>query len=104
MGSKRELKVKVHSNINNIISHLETLIGALREGKVVVESNNQFITLTPGNIASFEIEAEQKKDKETLTIELGWRHRAVEEANGQLFSIFHSKEPEALHPEPQTDG
>ncbi len=92
---KKELKVKMSGALNDVISHLESIIASLKEGTVVIQKGNSFISLKPKDQVALEIEAEQKKGKEELSIELSWKSEEVIAADDTTSSlVISSKEPE----------
>lgn len=97
--SKKEIKIKTRGDVQSIISYLESIISSLKEGQIVIQNNNSFVSLKPVDDISMELEAEQKKGKEELTIELSWKSEQVitEESESRL--IISSKEPEPVQEE-----
>jgi amphi-Trp domain-containing protein len=58
---------------DDAIAYLENMIKSLREGKIVIERNGQFVSMTAPDLMNMEISAKDKKDKNELCIELSWR-------------------------------
>jgi amphi-Trp domain-containing protein len=71
--SKQEVKVKFPGELQAGIKYLEDLVSALKNGIVCVQKDQDFITLNPTKDIFLEIEAEKKKDRESLRLELSWR-------------------------------
>lgn len=92
--SKNDLKVKMHGELTNVITYLESLVNSLKEGTVVIQKSDSFITLHPQETVTLEIEAEQKKGKEELSIELSWKSEEVISADTPSTLTISSKEPE----------
>lgn len=91
---KKELKVKMIGELNDVIAQMEAIISSLKEGKVVIQKNNSFISLSPQEQVTLEIEAEQKKDKEELSIELSWRSADIITNDNSAGLTISSHEPE----------
>jgi amphi-Trp domain-containing protein len=70
---KNEISFKKTANVHEAAKILEDLARTVKEGKVCIETGKKFITLTPMGDISVEIEAEVKKDKEKMVIEMAWR-------------------------------
>jgi amphi-Trp domain-containing protein len=93
---KKDLKVKIKGELDEMIKYLESIVTSLKEGTVVVQKNNSFITLKPQNEVQLEIEAEQKKDKEELSIEMSWKTVEVISEETPSTLVITSKEPDPL--------
>ncbi|MBF0225229.1 MAG: amphi-Trp domain-containing protein [Desulfobacterales bacterium] len=89
---KKDLNVKVSLEADEVASYLESLAKSIRDGKVVIESGNKFISLTPSYKMDVEIEAKQKDDKEKISILLAWK--CFEKKEGGLKLEISSNEPE----------
>jgi amphi-Trp domain-containing protein len=100
---KKELKVKMIGELNDVIAQMEAVINSLKEGKVVIQKNNSFISLTPQDQVTLEIEAEQKKDKEELSIELSWRSADIITGDSSTGLSISSNEPEIPEEEASED-
>jgi amphi-Trp domain-containing protein len=94
--SKKEMKVKVKGTLEDVCRHLESLVSSMKEGTVVIQKSNSFITLKPQNIISLEIEGEQKKDKEELKIELSWKANDIITEKHEPVLTISSREPEDM--------
>lgn len=55
------------------IAYLENMAKSMKSGKVVLERNGQFVSLTAPDVMNMEIAAKDKKDKNELLIEFSWR-------------------------------
>jgi amphi-Trp domain-containing protein len=77
---------------------LGDLVKSFGEKTVCLQKGSEFCTLKPGEAISYEIEAERKKNRQKLTIELSWLDEVpVQEAEAVKIT---SVEPEPL-PEPE---
>lgn len=80
---------------------LGDLVKSFGEKTVCLQKGTEFCTLKPGETVSFEIEAERKKNRQKLVIELSWLDEApVQEAGAVKIT---SVEPEPL-PEPEPEA
>ena len=75
--SGREVSVKAHMEIGQVIEYLEALIASLKEGKVYVEQGTNVIALMPADSMEVEIEAVEKKGKQKFNMELAWHKKAL---------------------------
>lgn len=95
---KNEVKVKGNLNAKDLATMIEDLVKSLKEGTVCIESGENFVTLKPGDSIDFELEAVQKKGKEKLVLEMGWRQAVPEEESAESILKISSKEPETEAP------
>lgn len=70
---KNELTIKKNATASEVVNILTDLAKTFKEGKVCIESGKKNIVLKPSGDIYVEIEAEVKKDKEKLSIEMSWR-------------------------------
>ena len=70
------MKVKTTIGLMETVRHLEDLVAALKNGRIVIESRNRMIMMKPDDPVKFKIEADVQKEKknrqEQMTIELEW--------------------------------
>ena len=59
--------------LDQAVSYLENLARSLRSGTVKVEHGGEHITLQPASVIKLEVEARQKRSKESLEFQLSWR-------------------------------
>ncbi len=90
----KKLKVKVEGAIEDIVNNIESVVNSLKEGKLVLERNGEFIALEPQNPIYMEISAEDKKDKEKISLSFSWRKEIEEEKEEAVQFSISSKEPE----------
>jgi len=88
-----EIKVKKSMSASEVCTVLDDLVKSIREGKVCIESDEEFITLNPAEKINLEIEAEMKKDKQKMTIELNWRRAVLQEQKPVSILKISSQEP-----------
>ena len=91
---KKELKVKVKGQKDDIIGHLESIIKHLKEGTLVIQNDNSFVSLKPKDEIFLKIEGEQKEKKEELSIKLSWvtEEKVIEEKAPENL-VISSEEP-----------
>lgn len=96
---KSEVKIKRTMEAEALADVLDDLAKSVREGTVVVQQGDEFVTLKPGGRIEFELEAGQKKDKQKFSIEMSWRQVDIQEDEAADFKIS-SQEPEMEAPVP----
>ncbi len=99
---KKELKVKLKGELDQAIAYLESIVSSLKEKKVVIQKDDAYVVLTPEDFVSMEIEAEEKKDKQELSIEISWKSAEVMSDVSTSHLNISSREPE-VSAEGQTD-
>lgn len=90
--SKQAVKLKGVLNREQAAVYLEDLAASLKEGKVCVQQDDQFVTLCPEALINVKVEASSKKDKEKFEMELSWRK--VEPPKEMAEVKITSSEPE----------
>jgi len=97
--SKQSLSVEATMTYEAVVAFLEDFRKSFKERKVVVQKGEQFVTLTPLDAISVEIEAKVKKGKQSLGIELEWKEEEKPEIEEGECVKVSSVEPE---PAPET--
>ncbi len=92
MDKKKEVSMKGIIDRKQVVTYLQDLMTSLKNGTIVVQQGEEFVSLNPEDLIFLEVEAEQKKDKEKLIFELSWRKE--QEANEEVDFRITSKEPE----------
>lgn len=101
--SKHEIEVKTLMNRDEAIEHLEKLAQCLKAGKVVIERGKRFVSISPEEKISFELECSQKKDKEKISFELSWNPTPPDpDPEDQLTISFN--EPDVEGPKEAKNG
>ncbi len=78
--SKKEISYKGRVEYEKAIEYLEELVKGLKSGTVYLQSEQEYIELSPGKTVMIEASASQKKDKEKFSLELSWY---LTEADGE---------------------
>lgn len=100
--SKKELKVKLELSLEQAVQHLEKLVNSLKEKKVVITKEDQYIVLEPMETLKLKLNAKEEKNGQVLKIEINWSNiQPVDESAGTVFSIS-SNEPVVKEEETQT--
>jgi len=71
-SDKKEIHFEREMRTAEVVNYLELLIKSLKDGKIVIEQGDVFVSLTPADVVEVEIEAKQKKRKAKLSIEFSW--------------------------------
>ena len=91
--SKNELKYKAVLERDQIIEHLESLMHAVKEGRLNVQHADQALCLVPGENIKLELKAGIKENKEKIEFELSWSESMEMTAQDGELNIS-STEPE----------
>jgi len=89
--NKKTINVKTALKQETAVSYLEELVKSIKTGKLVVQQDSDFVSLTPAKTMELEVSASQKKGKEKLTFELTWLTEIAAESDARL--LISSKEP-----------
>ncbi len=73
MSEKQKLEFRGNATAEELKGYLAALAESFVSGPIVLESEGRHVVLEMGAYADFEIEAEQKKDKAKVTIDISWR-------------------------------
>lgn len=71
--SKDEVKFKGVMGKEAVISFLEAVISAMKQGVLTIEGSGEAVSLKPCQAIELEVKVKSKQEKEKLEIELSWR-------------------------------
>lgn len=77
--SKKEVKLKGVMSIDEVATNLEDMAKSLKDGKICVRQDEQFVTLCTDQMVDVEVKAAAKKGGEKLEMELSWRREVPQE-------------------------
>jgi amphi-Trp domain-containing protein len=84
---KKEIKLKGSLETGKTAEYLTDLATSLKAGEVYIQKGGEFVSLKPGSIVDFEIEAVKKKHKEKLVIEISWHKDGRDEFESEDMKI-----------------
>lgn len=93
---KDKVRVRRNMQAEDLIVMLEGISDCLKKGTLCIESGEHFATLNPSGNIDFKLEAVQKKNKEKLTIEMGWRQFVPTEKSEADALRISKREPERI--------
>jgi amphi-Trp domain-containing protein len=85
--SRNDIALKGEMDRNDIIDMLERLVQGFKKGAVCLRKGSESMTLSPADHVGFGIEAEIKKDKQKVVIELRWEYDAELAQSREAFYI-----------------
>lgn len=92
--SKKEAQLKATMDLPRAIAYLEDLAKSLKAGKVCVTNCDKTVTLNPEKLVKLDLEAVQKDDRESLSLEISWRkHRETVADDGEVRLTISAVEP-----------
>jgi amphi-Trp domain-containing protein len=59
-----------------LVSYLENLVNSIRQGKVVIEREDQFVSFDMPGMVKMELSIKTKKEKGELSLEISWKQEA----------------------------
>lgn len=71
--SKDEIKFKGVMGKEAVISFLEDVISAMKQGVLTIEGRGQAVSLKPCQAIEMEVKVKSREEKEKVEIELSWR-------------------------------
>ncbi len=73
MEDERKIKYEGVETISSIRDHLYALLSGLEEGRVVLKSKDEELTLVPQDDIKFSIKAKTGQKKSKLEIKMSWK-------------------------------
>ena len=64
---------KQNLSINDVVRYLEKLTKSFKEGTIVVQQDDDYVTFDLPEVVSVEVAGKNKKNKAKLSLELSWR-------------------------------
>ncbi|MDR2669756.1 MAG: amphi-Trp domain-containing protein [Desulfovibrio sp.] len=71
---KRKISTEQRLEYSAAVSYLENLLTAFKAGSIEVRKGERRIVLAPSSDVTIAIEAKQKPEKESFTMEISWQH------------------------------
>lgn len=97
--SKKSIEIKTHLKRETVVSYLEELVKSLKAGKLVVQQEEEFVSLHPAGMMELEVSASHKKSKEKFSLELSWVTESASLESAVL--LIGTKEPKVAEPAPE---
>lgn len=69
---KEKIGVKMTLSYQEAVAYMEALLDSLKSRKIVVQADDDFVTLTPAENVNIKVEAKVKKGKHKFGFELNW--------------------------------
>ncbi|MBF0275370.1 MAG: amphi-Trp domain-containing protein [Nitrospinae bacterium] len=89
---KKTVSLRGNIELEKVITYLEGIVKSMKDGQICLIQGTEYVTLNPPPYVDLGMEAEVKKGKSKLTIEIGWKREKVESNNGHELKIS-SEEP-----------
>lgn len=99
MEGKNKIQNKNSMDLKEVITYLEELTKGFKQGKIVVQQGEEFISLLPPESVQVEVEAKQKEGKEKFSLELSWVPAGPGSEENEI--KITQNEPVASPPEPE---
>lgn len=100
--SKQGISVKGTMDYEAVVAFLDDFVASFKKKTVCVQRGEEFVTLTPGEQVEVEIEAQEKKGKQKLSMEFTWRSEVPLE--GDMSFKVSATEPEIKTPAPAAEA
>jgi len=78
---KNEVTVKCKMDTEAVVNMLSDMVNNFREGKIVIQKGDSFVTLKPVGQIEVEMEAAEKKGKQRIEILLSWKEADISAQN-----------------------
>lgn len=69
---KRKIDVKMSLSYSEVIAYLEDLLKSFKSRKIVVQTGEDHLVMTPPEQVGVKVEAKIKKDRQSIGFELSW--------------------------------
>ncbi|MDR1685302.1 MAG: amphi-Trp domain-containing protein [Desulfovibrio sp.] len=83
---KKKISIEQRLEYNAVVTYLENLLDAFKTGSIEVRKGERRIVLTPASDVYVAVEAKQKPEKESFSMEISWQHTR-ESKEGDEFCI-----------------
>lgn len=90
-SSKTSITFQGIVDLDEAKSILRGLLSSLDEGKVVVQRGSEHVALTPAAVVELELTGKQKKDRQSIELEISWYAAPAVVPGGDL--VISSAEP-----------
>jgi amphi-Trp domain-containing protein len=70
---KKKLEYEIQTTLDDCVEKLEELLLGLKKREVVLQNRADGVELHPTAVVTLSVEAKQKGEKESLTIEIAWK-------------------------------
>jgi amphi-Trp domain-containing protein len=82
---KKKLEYEIQTTLDDCIIKLKELVSGLEKREVVLQNRADGVELHPTPVVTLSVEAKQKGDKESLSIEIAWKaNRSVSSPDDRL--------------------
>jgi amphi-Trp domain-containing protein len=99
--SKKKVSTRISLDPGQLAAQLRALATSFENSKVVITHNDSFVSMIPASVITMELEAESKKGKSKLSLELSWQDALPIAAGTPL--LISSEEPERKRREDDGD-
>lgn len=69
---KRKIGVKMSLSYSEVVAYLEDLLKSFKSRKIVVQTGEDHLVMTPPEQVGVKVEAKIKKDRQSIGFELSW--------------------------------
>lgn len=69
---KQKLQIKMSVGYDEAVAYMEDLLKSLKQGKVVLQKGEEFVSMTPSDQVFIEVGAKAKKDRKKFSFEISW--------------------------------
>jgi len=98
---KKTVSLKGNIELEKVITYLEGIVKSMKDGQICLIQGTEYVTLNPPPFVDLSMEAEVKKGKSKLSIELGWKREKVDNSNGYEFKICSEAPEEEIEVKPE---
>jgi amphi-Trp domain-containing protein len=67
-----EVQMQTEMDLGQAISYLEDIVAGLKSGRICVQHEGDELQLAPQRMVGIRIKARQKRDKESVSLKIGW--------------------------------
>jgi amphi-Trp domain-containing protein len=93
---KKGVTFEDEMDLEAVQEHLKSLLAGFKAGSIYIQNGGDVVGLHPEPTVTMALEARNKKDKQSLKIEIRWQSAPVAEASKSGMLLISKKEPEPV--------
>lgn len=91
---QEKIEIKQQMSLEELIIYLEDMAESLKQGRLVIEQGEEYVTLEPERAVDVKVKAKHKEDKIKVKLEFSWStgEETQEEAELEISSKLPEEE------------
>ncbi|MFP4070691.1 MAG: amphi-Trp domain-containing protein [Desulfovibrionales bacterium] len=81
---KEKIEIKQQMSLEELVIYLEDMTESLKQGRLVIEQGEEYVTLEPERAVDVKVKAKHKEDKVKVKVEFSWSTGEEKEEEAEL--------------------